>query len=631
MQLSPSTLSHILKQEPVFLTKAKPNVEELIAAAGRLDQRLLSLLRSNEKSRHFFFVQVEDVAIFDHTKFERYIVENFSRSKNQRNQKSKVKLDWPERNLMLIGGQSKDDQGEEEIFLDPVLDKHKLNQLFGEKVFSDFIRYTSHGTEPVSKITNRDNIIIKADNLLALHALRKKMSNKIKLIYIDPPYNTVTDGFKYKDNFSQSTWLTFIKNRIEVAKELLSDSGFLFFHISFHQYAHSKVLLDEIFDNNYICTFNIMVRHPDRILKGDKDFHDVIEYLLVYTKNKVTTKIAKRIQDTDIDKYIYEVVEKNEGKLIEINGQSIQYFTTDDYEVNRSVATKEKLQKISIRGSLKEGNSSGRFYEKHLAPIRHKFPPNTIFKIPNMGNDMYDHRYFYTPEQGKVNGGYYQGVPINLKSTKEIPYPNFMDYVTAFNNVGYEGSVEFRNGKKPESLLLKVFELAAVKPGDIVMDFFLGSGTTAAVAHKLGIQYIGVEQMDYGANDSIHRLQAVISGEQKGISTEVNWQGGGNFLTCKPMIINDLLTKQVNTIVNAAKLLELVTTLSTYEIIPSSWIEKHISIELNPSEKFNIEEIKDKIFGYLKEKNIFINHTDLQHLDIKIDAQILKLSQQLYN
>ena len=150
-----------------------------------------------------------------------------------------------------------------------------------------------------------------------------------------------------------------------------------------------------------------------------------------------------------------------------------------------------------------------------------------------MGNDKFDYRYFYTPEEGKSNGGYYQGVPVDIKEFKEKPYPNFLDFVQEFNNVGYEGNVEFRNGKKPEALIKQIFELGNVKQGDIVLDFFLGSGTTAAVAHKMGIQYIGVEQMDYGENDSVQRLISVIKGDETGISEKVNWKGGGSFVYCK--------------------------------------------------------------------------------------------------
>ena len=448
-------------------------------------------------------------------------------------QNKEVVLSWPYKDCVLEGGQTKVDAKRDEIFYNATLDAEYIDKLFSPKVFTNFIRYSKDGSEPVYEIRRDDNLIIRGNNLLVLHSLKSRLAGQIKLIYLDPPYNTETDSFQYYDNFRQSTWLTFIKNRIEVAKELLSNDGFLFVHISFHQYAYLKVLLDEIFNGNNVCTFNLLVRHPDRILKGDKDFHDVVEYLLVYTKNKVSNKIAKRIEPTDIDDYVYKIEELTDGSTVQINGQTIKYFTPNEYKVIRSTPSNENLQKISIRGSLKEGNSSGRFYEKHLAPIKSNFPPNTLFKIPHMGNDKFDYRYFYTPEEGKSNGGYYQGVPVDIKEFKEKPYPNFLDFVQEFNNVGYEGNVEFRNGKKPEALIKQIFELGNVKQGDMVLDFFLGSGTTAAVAHKMGIQYIGVEQMDYGENDSVQRLISVIKGDETGISEKVNWKGGGSFVYCE--------------------------------------------------------------------------------------------------
>jgi adenine-specific DNA-methyltransferase len=630
MQRLSTTLLKLLKEANLYISGGQVNLQDMLEATRSIDIRLLHIVLSNNVLCRHFCTSVCDVVVFDQVKFEQFLIDNFTKKVRQKPSKKSVVLDWTQKDWMLVGGQTKAELNQEEVFLNIESDKNKIEHWLGDKVFSDFRKYTSKGEEEISTISTEDNLIIKGDNLIVMHALKTKMAGKVKLIYIDPPYNTVTDGFKYNDNFSQTTWLTFIKNRIDVAKEMLGDNGFLFFHISFHQYAHIKVLLDEIFDHNHICTFNIMVRHADRILKGDKDFHDVIEYLLVYTKDKVANKIAKRQKATDIDKYIYQVKTLNEGHDIVVDGQLIQYYRPEDYTVIKSMPLRENFQKISIRGSLKEGNSSGRYYEKNLAPIKHDFPSNTLFKVPSMGNDMYDYRYFYTPEAGKVNGGYYQGVPINLQSTKEVPYPNFMDYVAAFNNVGYEGSVEFRNGKKPEALLHKVFELGKVKSGDIVMDFFLGSGTTAAVAHKMGIQYIGIEQIDYGQNDPIHRLEAVINGEQKGISSEIGWGGGGAFVTCKLLIVNDLLIKKVRSIDNVATLKKLINLWSSIHIIPQPWYENEYGKETSKNPKDDINILKEVLIDQINVKNHYLNRHDLQQLDLDISPSLLELNQLLY-
>ena len=133
-------------------------------------------------------------------------------------------------------------------------------------------------------IKNDDNLIIKGNNLIALHSLKKKFAGKVKLIYIDPPYNTGSDSFGYNDNFNHSTWLTFMKNRLEVAEKFLDyASGVIAVQCSFHEYPYLKVIMDEQFDKkNYKCTFHIKVRHPDRVLTGDKEFNDIIEYILMF-------------------------------------------------------------------------------------------------------------------------------------------------------------------------------------------------------------------------------------------------------------------------------------------------------------------------------------------------------------
>jgi adenine-specific DNA-methyltransferase len=160
-------------------------------------------------------------------------------------------------------------------------------------------------------------------------------------------------------------------------------------------------------------------------------------------------------------------------------------------------------------------------YVKYIEPIAQNYPAETIFKVEGMGDDNFGYRRFYTPPVGNKNGGYLQGKPTSSDIT-EKPYPNFFNYEADYNNVSDEGGVSFRNGKKPESLisfLLSIF----TKERDLILDYHLGSGTTAAVAHKMGRRYIGLEQMDYIKELCVTRLQNVIAGEQSGISTSIGW------------------------------------------------------------------------------------------------------------
>ncbi len=346
------------------------------------------------------------------------------------------------------------------------------------------------------------NVLIQGDNYHTLSVLNFTHQEKIDLIYIDPPYNTENKDFKYNDSFVDKTdvyrhskWLTFMFKRLRLAKNLLKDSGVIFISINEEEVAHLKIICDEIFgENNYLANFTIKVRHEDRILKGDKDFHEVVENLLLYRKSDLFKPLKRKRDNTSIDDYVWEVKElTKKPKKILCGNKEVLVFEPGQFILEKKVATKNLLKKINIRGSIKEGNSSGRFYMKYLEPLATE-QMGYLFKVPSMGNDEEDHRYFITPETEKhANGNYFQGVPMNRKDIKEVPYPNFFDFEEEFNSVGYEGGVDFRNGKKPVAFLQKIFEIANLEDNKeaVVLDFFGGSGSTGHALMEYNHEFKG--------------------------------------------------------------------------------------------------------------------------------------------
>jgi len=364
------------------------------------------------------------------------------------------------------------------------------------------------------------NLYIEGDNLEVLKLLQKSYYNKIKMIYIDPPYNTGNDFIypdDYQDNLENylklsgqaadldnstrkvllttntetsgryhSNWLNMMYPRLKLARNLLTDNGAIFISIDENELFTLKLLLNEIFgEDNYLTTLTIKQRHENRILKGDKDFHEVTEFCLVYKKGVSYKQYKRKKDNTSIKDYVYSI-EELDGPIetIQMGNKQVEVFSPDQFIVHQHEGASENyFKKISIRGSLKEGNSSGRFYMKYLNNIPDKF--GWLYKVPDMGNDRADYRYFMKPPSEKiVNGSYFQGVPLDKKDYIEIPYPNFLDLVDTFNNVGYEGEIPFRNGKKLISFLKHLFELAGLKDDEnaIVLDFFSGSGS---IAHAL--------------------------------------------------------------------------------------------------------------------------------------------------
>jgi len=202
-----------------------------------------------------------------------------------------VALAWPYKDCVLEGGQTKEEEKRKEIFFNEVLAQDEINRLLDPKVLTNFTRYTAKGKEKVTDFRRdengviRENLIIKGNNLLALHTLKTQFREKVKLIYIDPPYNTGNDSFGYNDNFNHSTWLTFMKNRLEVARELLRKDGAIFISCDDNEQAYLKILCDEIFrSENFISQIIVQSNRRGQTYKEIAKTH---EYLLVYAKSNL--------------------------------------------------------------------------------------------------------------------------------------------------------------------------------------------------------------------------------------------------------------------------------------------------------------------------------------------------------
>lgn len=332
------------------------------------------------------------------------------------------------------------------------------------------------------------NFLLEGDNLHSLKLLEKTHKGKIDLIYIDPPYNTESKDFQYDDryiesldSFRHSKWISFMNKRLMIAKDLLSQDACILISINENELFVLKLLCDEIFgEENYLTTFTVKVRHEERILKGDKDIHEVTEFLLMYRKSFYFKPKKRIVDNTSIDDYKYKIVEKTVApQIVEMGGKEVAIFKPDEYEIVKVNPCRDGLKSINIRGSIKEGNSSGRFFMKHLNR-RMNSERGYLYKVFDMGADDLGYRYFSIPQGNRANGDYYQGIPTDKSDIKEIPFANYLDFEAEFNSVGYEGGVEFRNGKKPLAFIEFCFEIANIKEKkeSIVLDFFAGSGTT---------------------------------------------------------------------------------------------------------------------------------------------------------
>lgn len=246
------------------------------------NQELIEALLSNQLVKDTYSITLNSTNIFKIEEFismlryKNYWENSYTKYSNEigltsegkyLNYNTDVVLDFPHKDSVLEGGMTKEDQGKEEVYYHNVLAKEEIDTLLSPKVLTNIRKYDKNGEHDIDDFTDKDNLIIKGNNLVALHSLKEKYTNKVKLIYIDPPYNTGNDGFNYNDNYTMSTWLTFMKNRLEIARELLSEDGLIFVHIdtsrsngkikgtTMEPYLH--VLMDEIYGkNNYVGTLH---------------------------------------------------------------------------------------------------------------------------------------------------------------------------------------------------------------------------------------------------------------------------------------------------------------------------------------------------------------------------------------
>lgn len=409
---------------------------------------------------------------------------------------------------------------------------------------------------------NTENMLIHGDNLLALKALEQNYTGKIKCIYIDPPYNTGSAFEHYDDNVEHSKWLSLMKVRLEILKNLLSDNGVIFVQIDDNEQAYLKILMDEVFGrNNFINMVSVNMKNIAGASGGgeDKKLKKNCEYILIYSKNYTQMPIFKGVYDYE---EISELVERYKNMGISWKYTSVfldegekKYITsTLDGDGNEIKIFEHKNYIFKSIGAIaKENNMTEKdvYYKFANKIIRTTMPQSSIrprvmekLKEQNYINDLISIQY--VPKTGKNKGNvytqYYKGDKYNLFAWlsdvleekdgtyyKKTLQGTYWDYTAGTKNLTKEGNVEFPNGKKPESLVSRIIEMSTEK-GDLVLDSFLGSGTTAAVAHKMDRKWIGIELRDHCYTHCEPRLQKVVDGtDQGGISKALDWKGGGGY------------------------------------------------------------------------------------------------------
>jgi len=620
-------LENLLLQHEEFLIEGILNKNKLSELARKYDAKLLSILMKEEKIKNHFFSELEEgILVFKKDVFlqflnnKEFLPDSFTAYKTKiglgnsdgslLSENNDIVLNFPYKDCILEGGQTKDDVKRDEIFFNETLAPTEITRLLDDKVLTNFKHYNKDGEHEVKEIKENDNLIIKGNNLVVLHNLKKKYAGKVKCIYIDPPYNTGKDGFNYNDRFNHSTWLSFMKNRLEVARDLLSNNGTIWISIDDNESHYLKVLADSIFGRENFLNEIIWQRaySPVNLKKTFSKSHDSI---LVYVKNNTSKTELNKLQRDEKSLKLY----KNPDN--DVRGR----WKSSDLSVGPAV--KSNIYEIETPSGRRVLPPSGYSWRLNKERLKEYIADNRIWFGEDGNNVPSIKRFLSEVKDGVVA----QTVWLNLNNESQEVSDECLELkelinensIWTYQEVGHtqDAKKEIKNlfsgealfeTPKSEKLIQRIIHLSS-NESDLILDFFLGSGTTAAVAHKMKRQYIGIEQMDYMDNVAVERMKKVIAGEQGGISKDVNWQGGGDFIYCelkndaeefKNSVIESQSTKELIELFNFAK----KSSFLSYRIEPKKLKEKEF-LDLSFAEQ------KQLLLEIIDKNNLYVNFSDI--------------------
>lgn len=492
-----NVLMETLKEDERIYINGEIMKNKAMELAMKYDARLIKLLLNNDLLKSHFFVSLEDGWVFKQEDFlkvlgsREFLPDSYTAYKNKiglsNNERfiqdtKDVVLSFPYKDCVLEGGQTEEDKKRNEVFYNEVLSKKEISTLLEPKALTGFRRINKQGESmEFDHLTEEDNLLIKGNNLIALHSLKKRFAGKFRLIYIDPPFATGNDTFLYNDRFTNSTWLTFMKNRLEIAKELLAPNGSIYVHLDYNQSHYCKVLMDEIFGKENFRN-EIVWKRKSSISFGKSKFGIVTDSILFYSKT-----------DEYVFNQIFSLDDENTQQYIK------ERFVYDDGDGRKYM--KSPLVNSLYRPNLKyvfEGINppkNGWLYSKEKMQ---EFYDNGELIIPDDPDARIYRKIFLDNYKGQVVQSLWTDIPIVNPMAKE--------------------QVDFKT-QKPEKLLERIVK-ASTNEGDWVLDFCAGSGTTGIVCQKLGRPFVLVEQMDYIETITLERFKDLYKEKEGGIPIE---------------------------------------------------------------------------------------------------------------
>jgi adenine-specific DNA-methyltransferase len=630
MQNLYNELINLLQEDQALIVDDKLNKGLIIDRALKLDPALIRLLLTHEKIKKQFFVDIDGIMVFDKIAFQRFVntkkflEDSYTQYKNKiglstdnenyLTDSKEVVLVWPHKDCILEGGQTKDDAKRNEIFYNTTLAPDEIDVLTAPKVLTNWKRYDKDGETVPTTISKQDNLIIKGNNLLALHTLKEKYRGQIKLIYIDPPYNPETNSntFAYNNSFNKSTWLTFIKNRLEVAKQLLTLDGAIIIAIDENEFLELGILIKEIFDTYDLHCITIV--HNPRGVQGT-NFSYTNEYaFFVLPKGKKVIgnrKIdEKEIEWSNLRNWGSESERKDAKNCfypIIANRETLEIIEfgdvcDDDFNpssINEFEGDTIRIYPIDGKGIQRKW----RYARQSVDEIRN------LLRV-RLKNGVYD------VELGKDFGMYKTVWIDNRYDANQYGTQIVNDLVS--NNI-------FKFPKSLWNVYDCLYSVVGIDKNAIILDFFGGSGTTAHAVLELNKddegnrKFIICEQMNYINIVTVARIQKVI-----------NDNGKGGFVyaeLCKSnqQYIDDIQAATTKETLQTLWLQIQETAFISYKVLPEK-----INASIKEFEVLSFEEQQQFLIEVLDKNLLYVNKTEMNDTRHKVSDYDKEMTGKFY-
>ncbi|MGL2524902.1 DNA methyltransferase [Helicobacter pylori] len=624
--------------------------ERLVTLITGHDEKLLTFMLEHENANDYkntFFKMIANSLVFN----EKALLEcleikeldrSFTRFKNKIGLFSQegfiksggsVVLHFPFKDNVLLGSAKDNNTKSNELFYHEILHKNEIDVLLSPKVLCRFEMHGEGDLQSALKDENT-NYLIKGNNLIALHSLKKKFAKQVKCIYIDPPYNTGNDSFNYNDNFNHSSWLVFMKNRLEAAREFLSDEGVIFVQCDDNEQAYLKVLMDEIFlRENFVASLHVELSATQGMKVASAKKGNIVknaEYILIYSKN---------MENFSFIRSLYVAKEWDEHYSIYIDPKTKKRETLLNFLKNRyENITKDKIMALynddkDFRDFIHK--NANNIYRDAMIEVNFNFTKEQESSLNN-GEIVEYNQYLIFKNSNNIIRQFLKlsdaigetddfDAKIGLRKIRGDWWGGFYKDMM---NINKEANLVWKAGKKPERLIKDILEIST-QENDLVLDFFAGSGTTCAVAHKMKRRYIGIEQMDYIETITKERLKKVIEGEQGGISKKCGFKGGGSFVYAELKEVNLEIKRQILNAKSASECLKIFNALNARVLKRAD--NKMDEIHNEEFHNLDLNEQKRKCCASLDSNEDYLNLGDIDEDVWEIDESTKKYNEIFYS